>query len=193
MVGPLIAVGCRTMVAVVFVLTASWKVSNRHEFELSFDRLAPEGMAGIARWALWPLAAVELALAVVLLVGLQVQVLSLAGPVAAFALIFSFTVALALGEEGGCGCWFTPPSSARTLKLLPIIRNVTLLIALAAAAVLSSRGIHGVGFAAGLAPVGTALILAALLVEAPQIAAAITFEQRPAGVGGGARRRPLGS
>jgi hypothetical protein len=184
MIGSLIAIGCRALVGAVFVMTAIWKISNRREFESSFERLAPGALRRLARPVVWPLAATEVALSVVLLVGARIDALSLVGPVAAFALVASFTVALALGEAGGCGCWATPPSSGRALKLVPILRNVVLLAALSAATGLSPHVIHGVAFTAGVGPFVTGLILAVLLVEAPQIVAVAAFARRPARAGG---------
>lgn len=184
MLGSSLAVGCRGLVALVFVLTAVWKVSNGPEFESSFERLAPRRIAGLAEIALFPLAGTEIVLSVVLLLGIRVREVALVGPVVAFVLIGVFTAALALSGEGGCGCWFTPPGYVRGLRLLPIARNVALLGSLAAAAILSPHGIEGMDFAAGLAPFVTGLVLAVFLIESPQIAAAITFGRQRAEIGG---------
>lgn len=175
MAGSLLGVGCRSLVAAVFVMTAFWKLSNRYEFESSFRRLAPERLEGLAPVAVGPLAALELVLAGVLGAGARVHALSLAGPIAAFVLVSIFTVALALGDEGGCGCWATPPASARMLRAIPVWRNLLLLIVLSAAAILSPDGIRGASFADGIPPFITGLLFAVLLVEAPQIVSVVTF------------------
>jgi hypothetical protein len=184
MVGLLVAVGCRVLVATVFVLTACWKVANRNDFERSFRRLAPRSVESLASLAVWIVSAVEIAIAVVILAGAKIATLSVAGPLAGCALLSAFTVALALGEKGSCGCWFTPPSAGRGLKLLPIIRNLTLFVTLLLAAILSPHGADGLGFAAVLSPIVTGMILAALLIEAPQILAAITFRPPTTRLGG---------
>jgi hypothetical protein len=136
-------------------------------------------MASLAPLALWPLAATELALSAVLLAGVRVQTVALVGPAAAFALIAAFTVALALRGDGDCGCWSTRTSTSRGLRLVPIFRNGVLMTALAAAAVFSLNAIHRPSFVASIAPFVTGLLLALLLVDAPQIAAVATFERRP--------------
>lgn len=185
MIGSLVAVGCRALVAMVFVLTAGWKISNRGQFESSFERLAPRWAGPFGRFALFPLAATEMALSAVLLVGIRVRILSLVGPAAAFALIGIFTVALTLGEEGGCGCWSTPAEHRRSAKLTPIFRNLALLIALVGAGALSWQGVHGVAFSAGTAPFVSGLLVAVLLVEAPQLVEVAAFRRGPVGAGGG--------
>jgi hypothetical protein len=182
MIGSLVAIGCRTLCGAVFFLTAIWKMTHRREFESSFYRLAPGRVAGAARIAIWPIFGTEIALAAALPVGLQVNPLALIGPLVGFVLIVLFTSALALGDEGACGCWSTPPPTSGDARRVSILRNAVLLAALASAAALSPTDLHGVTFAAALAPVITGIILAGLLVEAPQIVAVATFDRRAAGL-----------
>jgi hypothetical protein len=180
-IGALLGVMFRSLAAVVFVLTAYWKLSNPIEFEASFVRLAPPALRTSSRWLLVAVAASELLLAGALLAGIRVAALSLAAPVAAAALVLVFTVVLTVGEEGGCGCWTTPQAGSRwTLKLAPIARNVVLLCALVGAAVCSPSGAPSVDLPAGLAPFVAGAVLAVLLVEFPQIAAAVTLRSHPA-------------
>jgi hypothetical protein len=174
----LIGLACRALVGAVFALTAIWKASNRLDFEASFDRLAPTRATGSARLVLWPLVATELALALALPLGVRVEALALVAPVAAFLLIASFTLALAGGEQGACGCWSAPSAVASEDRLVPILRNVVLLVVLAGAVVLSPHAVSGLTATASLAPLATGLIVALLLVEAPQIVAVATFERR---------------
>ncbi len=182
MAGSLIGIGCRTLLATVLVLTAWWKLTNEAEFEASFRRLAPTAMHRLAPAAAWIIAATEGAVAFLLLAGTEIRPLALLGPLAGCALVGSFTIALARGgDERGCGCWYTPASIHRKAKLVPIGRNFALLAALIAAAVLSSDS-HHVGVVAAMPPIVAGLILAALLIQAPQIVAAVTFDPPVSGV-----------
>jgi hypothetical protein len=170
--GALVALTCRALVGIVFALTAGWKLTHRREFESSFRRLAPRAIDGLDRLVVWPLAACELTLMGLLLAGTDDPVASIVGSAAAFVLVGVFTVALAFGEDGDCGCWSASVRSSGR-KNVVVVRNVVLLGVLAVGAFASPGVLRGVSVAAGAVCVAAGGLFAIVLVEVPTIADAL--------------------
>lgn len=161
---------CRVILATVLVLSAGWKLGHRTEFARAYRGLAPKAIAGAAGPALWAVAGLELATAVLVLAG------TWAGPVLALLLIGAFTVRIAASPGlAECGCWtmsFVPePAVARRLTL---IRN-TVVLAVAAVALVGPSDIATRDL---LAPVIAGVVLGVVVVELPLIISLGTIHRR---------------
>lgn len=166
-----VVMGCRALVAVVFVVSVVSKVRSRKayaEFVAATRQLAPPPLVAAAR----PMAAavVGMELAAVLLVAVPPTVLFGFGVAAVLLAAFSGAILLALrrGERAPCRCF---GSSAQPLGYTQVVRNAALLAVsvLGAAGGLSTAGVTELpGVVLAVAAGG---ILAMLAIMADDIAA----------------------
>ncbi len=161
--------------ASAFLLAAAWKLSHRRAFALAFRGLAPPRLKCLGQVAVYPVAAIEVAIGVLLVVGLGSPSLRLVGPVTGLIALGGFTVLL-LRSSGleECGCWAMPfVNDGGQARVLLLLRNTLLIAAFAFAALLPAR----TGATAAVAA-PAALLMALFIVELPTFAAVATFRRR---------------
>jgi hypothetical protein len=162
----------RIAAASVFVLSAFWKLSHISSFARAFEGFAPARLQRSGRQAVLPVAALELALAAMLLAGLALSQLRFAGPLSSLAVVGVFSILVARASRADeCGCWSMPfVDDNRRARQLVLARNAVLLLMLALASALPA-GVTVVTAAA--VPAG--MVLGLLTVELPQIVGVATF------------------
>lgn len=161
---PLVLAFMRTLVALTFVLSASWKVVNRSQFKLvlasASGRLREPWIS-----VLGPVVAfVELAIAVSLVAFPGYRAPSVAA--AASLILFSIFLVRAESLANGCGCW-RPTRTGRASPWHYLMRNLPLIALTICTAVVSARTV-----AAGSEVVLllVAVPLAWLVMEVPTVA-----------------------
>jgi Methylamine utilisation protein MauE len=163
----------RTLVAVTFVFSASWKLANRSQFRLVLAS-ASGRLRGPWLSALGPAVAVaELAIAVSLVAFPADRAPSVAAAVS--LILFSTFLVRAESLANGCGCW-RPTRTGRASPLPYLIRNAPLVAVTIYTSVAAPRPVSA-GSEAVLLLV--AVPLAWLVMEVPAVAEMLSGSGRP--------------
>lgn len=136
----LVALGCRFVLGVVFLLAGLAKLPRRHEFEATvrgYELLPPGWVPTVAR----SVPAVELVAGGFLLVGFETRWIALVTAVVLAAFTSAVVVNLVRGRELDCGCYAV--GAPRRIGWVLVARNVGFL-ALALIVVISAPRVLGV-------------------------------------------------
>jgi Methylamine utilisation protein MauE len=174
MVGPVLG---RDILAVVFLLTAAWKVTHRREYVNSFTGLRPSFIRALEFPVRTGLIFAELACAVLLATGPALRRgTAEAGPVLAIVLLVTFTVAVARQRSvTGCGCWSAPVTGPGGADVKgPLLARNAILLAVSLVAAIPVRA----GIPAGLLLSAAAFsaMVAPVILELPQVIAVARYQ-----------------
>jgi Methylamine utilisation protein MauE len=183
MLGQLLA---RDVLAVAFILTATWKLSHRQEYVRSFAHLRPGFVRRIEPLGRVAVVITELVCASLLVASpflpSRAQV---AGPLLAILLLLIFTVAvIAQPSLSDCGCWTSPVTERASPDMKgPLLARNSILLFIGVVAALPTRG--GTSVIVVLSSLAFAAVLAPIILELPQV---ISVAKYHGGTGiGGAR------
>jgi methylamine utilization protein MauE len=155
---------CRLTVAATFILSASWKLVHRASFDAVLAGSSRRFRGG-RKHALGPVvAAVELAVAVALVVSPTAWIPSVVAEV--FLLAFSVFLARAESLANGCGCW-RPPQNHRESARPYLVRNGILVMFTA----IGAFGAGGLRLMPWIAVAALAILPALFIMEIPSVAA----------------------
>lgn len=164
-------IGCRCALAIVFVVSALSKLTGREAFAAftrSVRRLGVLPSPGAARLAAFAVAAAEVAVPVLVLVGWPPTVV--AGYLVAAAMLAAFTVGIAAslrrGDRTPCGCFgrSTVPLGGRH-----IVRNLLLLAIAVTGLVATLLGSGDLEFGIAAVAVASGLVVGGLVTVAEDI------------------------
>jgi len=173
MVGPVLG---RDILAVVFLLTATWKVTHRREYASSFTGLRPSFIRAFELPARAGLIFAELACVVLLAAAPALsRGAAEAGPVLAIVLLVAFTAAVARQRSvAGCGCWSAVTGPGGSDVKGPLLARNGILLAVSLAAAIPVRG----GIQAGvlLSAAAFSAVVAPVILELPQVIAVAKYQ-----------------
>lgn len=172
-VWPLLA---RDVLAIAFILTATWKAIHRQEYIVSFRRLRPDFIRSLEPVARSALVLAEITCAALLIASPAISgAAQLAGPLLAVVLLVMFTSAIAAQPSlSDCGCWSSPANGPAGLDLKGslLARNGVLLAVSLAAFIPVRSAASAVVFLSSLA---SAVVLAPIILELPQVISVARF------------------
>jgi len=174
MVGPVLG---RDILAIVFLLTAAWKVTHAGEYANSFTRLRPEFIRAFEPLARTGLGCAELACVILLAAGPALgRGAAEAGPVLAIVLLVTFTVAVARQRSAvGCGCWSAPVTGPGGSDVKgPLLARNAILLAVSLVAAIPVRADIPAGLL--LSAAALSAVVAPVMLELPQVIAVTKYQ-----------------